>query len=416
MTMKFFLLCCLSLLPVSETYAQPGCPDPQALNYIASATSNDGSCQYPATNYVPTLKALLPDTLVEISGQVRAGANWYAHNDGSDGSRFYRFDPENGSIAQIIHLKQASNKDWEDIAASDTHIYIGDVGNNNNNRQDLGIYRIPLSKIGNTSFVSIETSDWSFIPFSYEDQTDFSFQPADSAVFDCEAMIVLSGKIHLFTKNRKEYTTTHYVVNQSNGKAEKLETFPCDGLITGADVSPDGKLIALLGYDLRNIPKVFAWLLWDWQAGSDLFFTGNKRRIELGSAFATGQAEGVGFLGNRTGYISNERTVAGGVTFVEQSTRWFDFGQWVPENVGSQEPSTASGFKVFPNPFVQSVRFDFFEHKKPHHIRVLNQSGQVVLHLNEVPEVLDMSTLPSGTYSFEAVWETYIQVFKALKM
>lgn len=412
-TALFLLL--LTFFASFQAIAQPGCLDPLATNFDAAATSNDGSCAYPLTNYAPVFKALLPETLPEVSGHVKAANYWYAHNDGSDSSRFYRFNPETGTVDQEVQLQNASNTDWEDIASSGTHLYLGDFGNNNNDRLDLGIYKVPLSEIGSNTEESIDDSEWTFIPFSYEDQADFTSQPTDSTVFDCEAMVFFNGKLHLFTKNRKEFTTSHYIVNQVSGEAEKLETLDTDGLITGADVSPDGKLVALLGYDLRNLPKVFVWLLWDWQPGSDSLFTGNKRRIELGSALLTGQAEGIGFAGNRTGYLSNERTVSNNITFVEQSVRYFDFGQWVPVSTATSEPEELAGFRVFPNPFAQSVQLQFFENKKPDALRVINQAGQVVLKMNTMPETLDLGSLPPGTYSFEAVWGKRTEIFRAVK-
>ena len=407
LTMKRIALLLLNLtaLFLFQSLAQPGCPDPLATNYNAAATSNDGSCLYPVTNYAPVLKAALPEVMLEVSGHAKAGNNWYMHNDGSDGSRFYRFDPETGLINQEVQLKDASNKDWEDISSTGTHLYLGDFGNNDNDRQDLGIYKVPLADIGNSNQESVNDNEWTFIPFTYEDQTDFTTLPTDSTVFDCEAMINLNGKIHLFTKNRKEFSTAHYVVNQVNGKAEKIETFNTEGLITGADVSPDGKVVALLGYDLRTIPKVFVWLLWDWQPDGDLLFTANKRRIELGLALVTGQAEGIGFSGNRTGYLTNERTEANNIVFVEQSVRYFDFGQWIPVSTATSEPDQDAGFRVFPNPFSQSVQFQFFENIKPDVLRVVNQAGQVVANLSEAPEALDTSVLPAGVYGFEAMWK-----------
>jgi hypothetical protein len=410
-----FVLLSLTFFASFQALAQPGCPDPQATNFNASATANDGSCVYSVTGYTPLFKALLPETLLEVSGHVKGGSHWYTHNDGSDGSRFYRFNPETGTVNQDVQLKNASNKDWEDIAATSTHLYLGDFGNNNNDRQDLGIYKVPISEIGNGNEETIDDDEWTFIPFSYEDQTDFATLPTDSTVFDCEAMIFFNGKLHLFTKNRKEFTTSHYIVNQVSGKAEKIETFDTDGLVTGADISPDGKLVALLGYDLRNLPKVFVWLLWDFQPGSDSLFTGNKRRIELGSALVTGQAEGIGFAGNRTGYLSNERTIANNITFVEQSVRYFDFGQWVPVSTATNEPGDVARFRVFPNPFSQNVHLQFFENKKPEALRVVNQAGQVVLKFNNVPETLDVSSLAPGVYSFEAMWEERTEIFRAVK-
>lgn len=415
MRYKALLLLIFQISLSARSFAQPGCPDPQATNFNASATSNDGSCLYPVTGLMPVFKALLPANMNEVSGNVQAAGNWYMHNDGGDGSVFYRFNPETGATTQEVKLKNASNKDWEDIAASSTDIYLGDFGNNNNDRQDLGIYKVPISQIGNSGSESISDNEWSFIPFTYEDQTDFSTVPTDSTVFDCEAMIFFNGKLHLFTKNRRDYTTSHYVVNQATGKAEKLETFDTKGMITGADLSPDGKVVALLGYNLQGLPTVFAWLLWDWQQGSDLLFSGNKRRIELGSALVTGQAEGIGFKDSRTGYITNERTVANGIAFVEPSVRYFDIGQWVPVSVGADEPATAPGFRAYPNPVSQEIHFQFFEQKKPEMMRLLTQVGLEVLRLTEVPASLDMSRYPPGVYTFQMVWGERVQAIRVIK-
>lgn len=391
------------LLWVSPALAQPGCPDPQATNFNASATSNNGSCLYPVTNYSPIFKANLPNDLKEISGLTQAGTRWWGHNDSGFDEEFFRLDPESGDVFQKITLKNAKNKDWEDIASDGTQLYIGDFGNNSNDRQNLGIYIVPLSWIGSSNFETVQEFEWSFLPFSYADQTNYTAQPEDSTVFDCEAMIFCNDRIQLFTKSRRNYNTVHYAVNPASNVADKLETFDAKGLVTGAALSPDQKLIALIGYDLRPfIPTVFCWLLWDWPAGTDQFFAGNKRRIELGTALQIGQVESIGFDGNRSGYISNEVTKFNGVTIVGESVRSFDFSPWVPGSVSTNEAdSLEASFELHPNPFSQTVRFHYFNPKKPDFLRILNQLGQTVLTFKEVPETLDLGLLPNGFYTFE---------------
>ncbi len=396
----FFPLCLLWL----NTAAQPGCPDPQALNFDAAATSNDGSCVYPVTNYTPVFVANLAAGLEEISGFTQAGSIWWGHNDSGAEAKFYNINPETGNINQTVALQNAQNRDWEDIAAEAENLYIGDFGNNSNNRQNLGIYIVPRSSIGNSSSETVNESEWSFLPFWYNDQTDFSTQPQDSSVYDCEAMIVQNGTIHLFTKSRRNYNTAHYVVNTSNNEAEKMETFDTQGLITGASISPDGKLIALIGYDLRPfIPKVFCWLLWDWPPGTEQFFAGNKRRIELGTALQVGQVESIGFGSNRAGYITNESTKFNGVTIVPESVRSVDFSPWVPVSVSSKEPAANTATcTVFPNPFAQTVQFQCNELANFDSLQVKNQNGQTVLRLKQVPNTLELGFLPAGMYTFEA--------------
>ncbi len=383
--------------------AQPGCPDPQANNFNASATSNDGSCQYPATTYTPVFKANLPSDLLEISGLTLGNGKWWGHNDSGFDETFFHVNPETGNVLQSVKLKNGHNRDWEDIAADAEQIYVGDFGNNDNDRQNLGVYLVPFSQIGNSNSETVQESEWQFLPFSYEDQTDFTTQPQDSTVFDCEAMLVFEGKIHLFTKSRKHYNTVHYTVNSANHLAEKIEAFNTEGLITGASLSPDGKLIALVGYDLRPfIPTVFCWLLWDWPAGTDQFFAGNKRRIELGTALQIGQVESIGFDNKRSAYISNEVTKFNGITIVAQSVRKLNFSAWVPEFVGTAEPGTASGaLAVFPNPFSNRIQLQYKGDKKPDSLFVKNQLGQTVLSLDKLPETLNLGFLPKGIYVFE---------------
>ena len=405
-----FAVSLFSLFPL-PALAQPGCPDPQAINYAPSAAQNDGSCLYPTTTYAPVLKANLTADLREISGLTRSGGRWWGHADSGANPEFFNLNPENGQILQKISLQNAHNRDWEDVAADSAQLYFGDFGNNFNNRQDLGLYRVPLAKIGTSNSESVAEGDWQFVPFAYADQTDFSAQPEDSSVYDCEAAIFFRGKIHLFTKSRKTYRTAHYVVNEATGKAEKLEEFNTDGLITGASLSPDGQVVALLGYDLRSlIPKVFVWLLWDWQpggsGGGDLLFSGNKRRIELGTALAVGQAEGIGFADKRRGYLCNERTDFNGITLAKEATRWFDISTWVPESVGVEEQGRVGEMmRVFPNPFAQTLHVQFFGNERPDVLRVLSGLGQTMFEASgDLPATLDTSHWPAGVYVVEGVF------------
>lgn len=389
-------------------YAQPGCTDPQASNFNAAATQNDGSCLYPLTVHAPTLQATLPPELMEISGLTRAGGHWWAHADSGGKPEFFRLNPQTGQVLQKIMLQNAQNRDWEEVWADSTALFFGDFGNNANSRSDLGIYRVPMDKIGPASTVVLPSGDWQFVPFAYADQTDFSPQPEDSSVYDCEAAIAYRGKTHLFTKSRKTSRTAHYVLNEASGKAEKLEEFNTEGLITAASRSPDGRVVALLGYDLRSlVPKVFVWLLWDWPAESDLLFSGNKRRIELGTALAVGQAEGIGFAENRRGFLCNERTVFNGITLAQEATRSFDISTWVPDKSPVQMPLGQSPLlRLSPNPFSETLDIQWAAARRPDLIRVLNPLGQVMAEWRgPLPTTLDTSRWPAGQYVVEGFFD-----------
>ena len=395
-----------------QSSAQSGCPDPQALNYSSTATANDGSCLYPVTNYAPVVKATLPNDLQEISGLHFAGGRWWGHNDGGNPTVFYRLLPETATIAQKISLQNTDNKDWEDLTSDGAHLYIGDFGNNYNDRQDLGIYRLPLSVVGATANEEVTGNEWTFLPFHYTDQTDFTTQPEASTEFDCEAMIFLNGNPHLFSKNRKQHSTTHYLVNTATGAAEPLETLNTQGFITSASLSPDGKLVVLLGYELSGVPKIFCWLLWDWHDG--LLFNGNKRRLELGNVFSLGQAEAIGFGTNRTGYVANERVTTNGITIAAQRTYAFDFSPWVPESVATKTPEILES-PVFPNPFSQTVHLPVLDDNQPGLLRVTNAQGRVMLQTTAWPRTLHTATWPSGWYVFSWITPVRTVVMRGLK-
>ncbi|MBL7795610.1 MAG: hypothetical protein JNJ90_03825 [Saprospiraceae bacterium] len=317
-----FNLCFLGVLP-----AQPGCTDPQAGNYDPGATSNDGSCTYPTTNYSLTVETNLSTTLNETSGLVVAGGVVWTHNDSGNQPRIYKIDTLTNNILQTVTIGGATNVDWEDIASDGTNLYVGDFGNNaNGNRTDLKIYKFPLSAIPSGANVTVPAGQVQIIHFSYEDQTDFTPQGSNNTSFDCESIFYHNGMLHLFTKDYINQTSTHYGLPTVAGThvAENLETYDVGGLITAADISALG-VIVLLGYGPGNGP-LFFWLLFDYQPGA--YFSGNKRRIELGAHTGSGKVEGIAFRNNAYGYVSNERITIGAIT-VPARLYSFSVSQWL---------------------------------------------------------------------------------------
>jgi hypothetical protein len=399
----------------TDSFAQSGCTDANALNYEPTAINNDGSCLYPITSFNAPLKAILADTLKEVSGLIQtAGNRWWSFNDGGNDDTFFEMNPETGTILKYIKLKQASNEDWEEITSDGNNLYIGDFGNNNGgNRQNLAIYKIPVSAIGNSSLQSINETEYTYLPFKYEDQTNFDPVDEDNVVFDCEAMIFFNGKIHLFSKNWQNKTTTHYVLNEATGTAEKRETFDVQGLITGAAITPDGKTIALLGYNKSGIPNVFFWLLWDIQG--DDFFGGNKRRFELGSPLVYGKSEAIAFKNNNEGYIGNEFLEIGGIVIVPQATRTFDFSDYIVANKDI-DTNPQNGFTVYPNPLTESADIQWFGTDKLVHFQVKNAIGQVIFQTKEKLETLNTNQWNAGFYTFEAIYAQQVISLKLIRL
>ena len=233
----FFFL--LFLLHSNATIAQAGCTDLNASNYNASATSNDGSCAYPATALALTNQKNFPALLNEGSALVYTDGNLWTLNDGGNPAAIYRIDPSNATVLQTVNISNATNVDWEDLAADDDYIYVGDFGNNSNgNRTDLRIIRITKSDITAANPVTVTGT---IIPFTYSDQVIENpvTTGANATAFDCEAFFVRNGEFHLFTKDWIGGKTKHYTMPVATGTqvATPIEELDVAGLITGADIS-----------------------------------------------------------------------------------------------------------------------------------------------------------------------------------
>lgn len=280
---------------------QAGCTDPQALNYNAAATVNDGSCSYPYTAAsLPVFIYRLSTKVHENSGLIYWRNSLWTHNDSGGEAKIYRLDTLKGRVGQTIEISNAKNVDWEDIAQDNDYIYIGDMGNNVGNRTNLCIYKIPKSAIPEHDDAAVMAE---IIHFSYADQ--MSKKPAIyKHNFDCEAMLVYEDNLLLFSKNWNDLKSRVYQLPKTPGNyvVEPLNTLDVDGLITGADLSPDGKTIALCGY---KDYEPFLFLIYDFVP--DDIFAGNKRRIAINGKFGV-QTEGITFFSSNRLLISAEKT------------------------------------------------------------------------------------------------------------
>ena len=61
---------------------------------------------------------------------------FWGFNDSGGKNILYAFD-RSGKIKMEIEIVNAGNDDWESITQDAKHIYIGDFGNNNGNRNNF---------------------------------------------------------------------------------------------------------------------------------------------------------------------------------------------------------------------------------------------------------------------------------------
>jgi hypothetical protein len=242
---------------------------------------------------------LLPPELNENSGIIYDRGIFWTFNDSGRPNILYGVDRQ-GTIRSEITLSNGKNIDWEDIAQDERYYYIADTGNNRGNRRDLAIYKVAKSEIAIEGTQSVNAA---IITFEYEDRTDFSVA-THAHSFDCEALITLGDSLYLFTKDWVNGLTTTYSLPKAAGNyiARNRGSFDARGLITGADISIDGRYLALIGY---NQFRPFGWIFSDFEPGN--FFSANRIYLDMSSIFMA-QTEGIVFLSNDSIIISCERT------------------------------------------------------------------------------------------------------------
>lgn len=172
--------------------------------------------------------ASLPSELNEISGIQFIQQNFWAINDGGNPSKLYQIDTF-GNIIQTYTIP-TSNIDWEDLSSDgDSMLYIGDFGNNDNNRKDLAIYVVNLNQKHNDTLYPTK------MPFKYSDQSEFP-PPSNQRQFDCEAFVLINDTFHLFSKNRTspfDGWVKHYTLplNLTTNIAQLTDSFKTGGFL-----------------------------------------------------------------------------------------------------------------------------------------------------------------------------------------
>ncbi|KAB7528298.1 hypothetical protein F8C76_10535 [Flagellimonas olearia] len=239
-----------------------------------------------------------PSKLTEVSGlETNSHGDIWVVQDSGNKDEIYKVD----STAQILEtykIDHAKNKDWEDLAMDlQGNLYIGDFGNNSNERKDLTIYKVSHAQLDK------KEPNAKKIRFNYPEQKRFP-PKKNKLLFDTEGFFHWQGFLYIFTKNRtRPYTgeTLVYRVPDTEGDydAEFLGSlFLCMDQdhcsVTGADISPDGKSIALLTYG-------FVFLLTDFD-----FHDLSKAQSKTIDLNCDTQIESIGFLDNGTLLLADE--------------------------------------------------------------------------------------------------------------
>ena len=195
--------------------------------------------------------------LVASTGGLNPGILW-THNDApkfpnrpNNRNRIYAIDAHNnGEVVAAYSIEGAKNIDWEDIAYgngpegknNDKYIYLGDIGDNDEYRNEIYIYRIrePNVRAGGSPYLT----EWDRLTLTYPDRRPrnveaFLFDPVDEIFY---LMTKRGGNI--FSTPAKWGRGSASMTLRQAGLMSEFRKQP----LVGADISPDGSEILLKYY------------------------------------------------------------------------------------------------------------------------------------------------------------------------
>lgn len=322
----------------------------------------------------PEIIVHLPASLYESSGiEVSDINSIWTHNDSGDSAKIYNIDTL-GNILRVVVFDVDSAIDCEESTRDAAgNYYLGDFGNNANNRTNLRIYKIP-----NPETSSADTIVPQLITFQYEDQLLF---PPDSTHmnFDCEAMFHFQDSLYLFSKNRgTSMFCKMYRLPDEPGDfvAELVDSFNTGTWITSADISPSGNCMVLLS-------ETRLWLFSN--ISGTAFF---KADAQLFSMYFT-QKEAIVFVNDSLLYITDEYLMGlgGNLYRLDLSSLIND----VPTHEATPE------FSIYPNPATKFAFVGLSKSMDSYTILVTDLSGNIIIHQKNTA-IIDVSTLSGGQY------------------
>ncbi|MDX9754180.1 MAG: hypothetical protein RBU29_09490 [bacterium] len=225
------------------------------------------------------------DEVEELSGVIRARqpGEYWGHNDRGNKPVLYRFSAD-GDLLQKIKLDKIENTDWEAITRDQQgYLYIGCFGDNDRQRSEYAILRLPEPNPGVEETTKVET-----MPFTY----------ADGKAHNCEAFFYYNTSFYLITKeNKKSDPPRVFRLDGFHKNRKAVASVVGDlgftGVVTDAAIAVDGRWMAILTEKTLYLLPV---------QGESSFLGAPQREISLD----LGQCEGLCFDGE-TLLISNEK-------------------------------------------------------------------------------------------------------------
>jgi hypothetical protein len=228
----------------------------------------------------------------ELSGLVRSRSQadlLWSHDDSGAGPILYGLRTD-GRVATRPTVTGAQAEDWEDIAAGPSAdgrplLYVGDIGDNASRRAAIDVYRVAEPRVGDAASAPAER-----LRLRYPD-----------GAHDAEALLVdpLRGDLLIVTKVLGVARAYRASARAAAGSETALRAGPAIrlSLVTAGDVSADGRVVVLRGYD-----RVAVWV----RRGRERLTTTLRRApcLSPSSLVAEGQGEAIALDRRGTSFIT----------------------------------------------------------------------------------------------------------------
>ncbi len=238
----------------------------KAIDAFFGSSASSSSASKGASKSKPTLLGTFDDArLTESSGIAasrRTPGVFWTHNDSGDGPYLFAIDRRARTLARF-EVPGATNVDWEDIAMGPgadgkPALYVGDIGDNNRNRADNAVYRVPEPPVEAGHFRrEARTAPGDKFPYRYPD-----------GAHDAETLLIhpRTGEIVLVTKEGDGHsgvyafpqplTPDRLVTLRKIGALTFTNHFlggnglyaQGERMATGGDIAPDGRRVVIRTY------------------------------------------------------------------------------------------------------------------------------------------------------------------------
>jgi len=233
----------------------PLAPAPAAASTTAAGGGN-GTAYGPSTVLATITDPAIPESSGLAASRRTPGLLW-THNDSGDDPLVYCLDTK-GQSCGVWAVAGAQAFDWEDMAAgpgpagSGNYLYLGDIGDNLEQRTDIVVYRIPEPQ------PAAGPPPTRAAPATTERADTLRLRYPDGP-HNAEALAVhpTTGDVYVITKDAQSAGVYKAPAPVDTAKATtlaKVGTVRLGSgsrgleLVTGADIAPDGRRVALATY------------------------------------------------------------------------------------------------------------------------------------------------------------------------